>query len=124
MSLIDERLAEFLDSLNEVITGLQSIKPDANESTCAATVDVEIVKSLLMEIRETLQKSELLSTSKLDDLYYALNGEVASVKRDRLRQNIDSFDYQAAIELLDEIYTGIKPHNGSHDVRETEDIDR
>ena len=55
---------------------------------------------MIHEIHAVLKKSELISPAKLDELCDSLSGVIAHNKIEQLKQTIDNFDYEAALNAL------------------------
>lgn len=62
--------------------------------------NLEQIEQLIHEIHAVLKKSELISPAKLDELCDSLSGVIAHNKIEQLKQTIDNFDYEVALNAL------------------------
>ncbi len=100
----EEKVSEFADAFDELMAGLQElVEEDVEDIFGEGLVEVEKVNFLLGSVRTQLQEGDAGVVDALPELLQGLEDKVDRVKLKTLYKKINSYDFEEAVTLLDEI---------------------
>ncbi len=101
-----ELLAAFNSELQRVMDSIATLPRTAdgeNAPSADATMDVQAVKPLLMELAAYIDDSDAMALTRIEDLKPLLVGEDIAGERKRLIDCLDKIDFSGARQALDAI---------------------
>lgn len=99
-------MEEFERALNQVLESVSSIKNEVygeEPEKPAEELNVEKVKSLLIELKKCMECNDFIEDELLEDLDRNMGGFSYQDEMDKRGKHIENFDYSSAISILDHL---------------------
>ena len=103
---INSELEEVNRQLTQVLQSLAALDVTPTPNHPDRDVDAKQVVSLLKQLRELLEDDDVEAAELLDELKLALAGHPAAKKLATLGEAVDDFEFEVALERLDEMEQG------------------